>query len=213
MNRLTTFQTSIARLFFGVARSRGYLLGGGGALLAHGLTSRPTQDLDFVGSPSTEQADSVAEQFAQAAESSGIASRTVQRGDTFTRLVIGVDTQLVIDFAIDVPPILQPVVTAAGPTFAPEELAARKLTALFGRAEARDFTDVFALCHVFPRTLLIERAKQIDLGFNEPDLATALRSVRRFEPADLPAVNAPIDRVVEFFLAWAESLDLGKQGS
>jgi predicted nucleotidyltransferase component of viral defense system len=206
VNRLTAFQTSVARLFFGVARSRGYLLGGGGALLAHGLTSRPTQDLDFVGSPSTERADFVAEQFAHTAQSSGIASRTVQRGDTFTRLVIGVDTQLVIDFAIDVPPILQPVVTAAGPTFAPEELAARKLTALFGRAEARDFTDIYALCQVFPKSLLIERAKQIDLGFNEAELATAIRSVRRFRPSELPASQVHVEQVVQYFLEWADEL-------
>jgi len=207
MNRLTTFQTSMAQLFFGVARSRGYLLGGGGALLAHGLTNRPTQDLDFVGSPSTERADSVAEQFVHTAQSSGIASHTVQRGDTFTRLVIGVDTQLVIDFAIDVPPILRPVVTAAGPTFAPEELAARKLTALFGRAEARDFTDVYALCQVFPRSLLIERAKQIDLGFNESELATAIRSIRRFQPADFPVHDLAVEFMTQFFLAWADTLD------
>lgn len=207
MNRLTTFQTTVAQLFFGVARSRGYLLGGGGALLAHGLTSRPTQDLDFVGSPSTERADSVAEQFVHTAQSSGIASHTVQRGDTFTRLVIGVDTQLVIDFAIDVPPILEPVITAAGPTFAPEELAARKLTALFGRAEARDFTDVYALCQVFPRSLLIERAKQIDLGFNEAELATAIRSIRRFQQSEFASDGINIELMIQFFLGWAETLD------
>ncbi len=207
MNRLTTFQTSVVRLFFGVTRSKGYLLGGGGALLAHGLTSRPTQDLDFVGSPSTERADSVAEQFANTAESSGIASRTVQRGDTFTRLVIGVDIQLIIDFAIDVPPILEPVITAAGPTFAPEELAARKLTALFGRAEARDFTDVYALCQVFPRSLLIERAKQIDLGFNEAELATAIRSIRRFQQSEFASDGINIELMIQFFLGWAETLD------
>jgi hypothetical protein len=207
VNRLTTFQTSVVRLFFGVTRSKGYLLGGGGALLAHGLTSRPTQDLDFVGSPSTERADSVAEQFANTAESSGIASRTVQRGDTFTRLVIGVDIQLIIDFAIDVPPILEPVITAAGPTFAPEELAARKLTALFGRAEARDFTDVYALCQVFPRSLLIERAKQIDLGFNEAELATAIRSIRRFQQSEFASDGINIELMIQFFLGWAETLD------
>lgn len=206
MNRLTAFQTSIAQLFFSIARSKGYLLGGGGALLAHGLTNRPTHDLDFVGSINTELADSVAEQFALAAELSGIAIRIIQQGDTFTRLVIAAETQLVIDFAVDVPPILNPVITPAGPTFAPEELAARKLTALFGRAEARDFTDIYALCKVFPRHLLIERAKQIDLGFNEADLIVALRAVRRFQPSEFPDVDGPVESMVQFFLAWADSL-------
>lgn len=36
-----------------------------------------------------------------------------------------------------------------GPTFDPEELAGRKLTALFDRAAARDFADVFVLAQRF----------------------------------------------------------------
>ena len=207
MNRLTTFQTSIARLFFGIGRSEGYLLGGGGALLAHGLTNRPTQDLDFVGSSNTESADAVAGQFARTAESHGVATQIIQTGDTFARLVVTDDAQLVIDIAVDVPPILNPVTTDAGPTFAPEELAARKLTALFGRAEARDFTDVFTLCRRFPKSLLIEHAKRLDLGFNESELATAIRSIRRFQPDDFPIDHEDVESMTQFFLAWAMTLD------
>ena len=207
MNRLTTFQTSIARLFFGIARSKGYLLGGGGALLAHGLTNRATQDLDFVGSSNTESADAVAGQFVRTVESHGVATQIIQTGDTFARLVVTDDAQLVIDIAVDVPPILNPVTTEAGPTFAPEELAARKLTALFGRAEARDFTDVFTLCRRFPKSLLIEHAKRLDLGFNESELATAIRSIRRFQPADFPIDHEDVESMTQFFLAWAMALD------
>jgi len=207
VNRLTTFQTSIARLFFGIDRSKGYLLGGGGALLAHGLTNRATQDLDFVGSSNTESADAVAGQFVRTVESHGVATQIIQTGDTFARLVVTDDAQLVIDIAVDVPPILNPVTTEAGPTFAPEALAARKLTALFGRAEARDFTDVFTLCHRFPKSLLIEHAKQLDLGFNESELATAIRSIRRFQPADFPIGHEDVESMTQFFLAWAETLD------
>lgn len=35
--------------------------------------------------------------------------------------------------------------TLLGPTLVPLELAGRKLLALFGRAEARDFADVYVL--------------------------------------------------------------------
>ena len=51
MNGLTDFQVEVARLFFELPSSHGFLLAGGGALLATGLTTRPTQDLDFFGSP------------------------------------------------------------------------------------------------------------------------------------------------------------------
>lgn len=49
MSGLTQFQTEIARLFFSLPASDGFVLAGGGALFATGLTSRPTQDLDFFG--------------------------------------------------------------------------------------------------------------------------------------------------------------------
>ncbi|MET9267921.1 nucleotidyl transferase AbiEii/AbiGii toxin family protein [Amycolatopsis sp. NPDC004079] len=48
---LTAFQVAVARLFFELAQSDGFLLAGGAALLAQQLTTRPTQDLDFFASP------------------------------------------------------------------------------------------------------------------------------------------------------------------
>ena len=47
---------------------------------------------------------------------------------------------------------MPPVVTFAAPTFAPLELAGRKLCALVGWAEARDFVDTQVLCRVFDRS-------------------------------------------------------------
>ena len=44
---LTAFQVQVARSFFALPASHGFLLAGGAALLAQHLTTRPTQDLDF----------------------------------------------------------------------------------------------------------------------------------------------------------------------
>lgn len=44
---LTPFQLEVARLFFSLPAAQGFLLAGGAALLAQGMTHRPTQDLDF----------------------------------------------------------------------------------------------------------------------------------------------------------------------
>jgi hypothetical protein len=49
---LTVFQIEVARLFYSLPESMGFLLAGGAALLAHRITSRPTHDLDFFTSPS-----------------------------------------------------------------------------------------------------------------------------------------------------------------
>ena len=53
---------------------------------------------------------------------------------------------------MNAPPDLPASVTAAGPTLAPEELAGHKLLALFDRAAARDFSDVYVLARLFGRT-------------------------------------------------------------
>jgi hypothetical protein len=48
---LSTFQLEVARLFFALPASSGFLLAGGAALLAQHLTARPTEDLDFFTAP------------------------------------------------------------------------------------------------------------------------------------------------------------------
>ena len=48
---LSAFQLEVARLFFTLPASQGFLLAGGAALLAQHLTARPTEDLDFFTGP------------------------------------------------------------------------------------------------------------------------------------------------------------------
>jgi hypothetical protein len=73
---------------------------------------------------------------------SGWTVDAVQLSATFARLSVRGSGLVVVDIAIDVPPGHPPVVSIAGPTFDLEELAGRKLVALFDRAEARDFADL-----------------------------------------------------------------------
>ena len=81
---------------------------------------------------------------------------------------------------------------AAGPTFALEELAGRKLLALFDRAEARDFADVYDIAQRYDIGLLLERAAQIDPGFDPTILAAMLGSLSRFDDSDIPVPNPPV---------------------
>jgi hypothetical protein len=62
---------------------------------------------------------------------------------------------------------------------AKEELAADKTLALFGRAEARDFVDVFALAKIFGEDRLCELAARKDRGFTGSHLADALAAFSR----------------------------------
>ena len=80
MSNLTDFQTEIVRLFFSLPASQGFLLAGGGALLATGLTARPTQDLDFFGVPDVVDIGTARDQLVEA-----LASRSNHRRDDLRR--------------------------------------------------------------------------------------------------------------------------------
>lgn len=138
---LSAFQLEVAHLFFSLRASRGFLLAGGGALLAQHLTSRPTDDLDFFTAPELGHVPSARDELEAAARRRGWSFERIQDSDTFCRLIIrSRNAEILVDLAVDAPPDEPGSVTIAGPTFAPEDLAGRKVLALFDRAAARDLS-------------------------------------------------------------------------
>ena len=207
MSGPTGFQAEITRLFFSLPASDGFLLAGGAALLAAQLTTRPTDDLDFFGKRDSVDIPAVRDQFEWAVRERGWNVVRIQDGPTFVRLHITGNEELLVDIAIDSPPARPPVVSVLGPTFDPEELAGRKLAALFGRAEARDFADVYVLARRFGRALLLERAAQVDLGFDLNVLADMMRTLGRFTDDEVPIEAADVAQLRRFFADWADELD------
>jgi hypothetical protein len=203
---LTDFQVEVARLFFGLPASDGFLLAGGGALLASGLTDRPTHDLDFFGAPDDVDVTAARDQFEDAVADRGWRSERLHDSATFVRLHIAGAEELIVELAIDSAAGRPPVVSIAGPTFDPEELAGRKLVALFSRAEARDFADVYALAQRFDRTTLLARAHEVDLGFDRVVLAEMMGTLDRFADDELPLGNSDVTVVRTFFARWAREL-------
>ena len=183
---LTDFQAEVARLFFSLPAADGFLLAGGGALLASGLTTRPTEDLDFFGERGRVDVTAAREQLEAAATGRGWKIDRLQVSEYFARLRIQGDGEVLVDIAIDVAAGHPPVVSIVGPTFDPEELAGRKLVALFDRAEARDFADVFVLAQRFGKEVLLQRAGEVDLGFDRDALSTMMLTIERFSNDELP---------------------------
>jgi hypothetical protein len=203
---LTAFQVEVARLFFSLPESDGYLLAGGAALAATDLTTRPTRDLDlFTHAPATSVA-AACEAFVRAVESRGLEIVPVHTGDTFRRLVVRGGEEILVDLAVDAPPLASPVMTMLGPALAPLELAGRKLLALFGRAEARDFADVFVLVQRFGKDVLVVQAASADPGFSEDVLAQMLGTLDRFSDDEIPADPKLVPDIRGFFSAWAAEL-------
>ena len=100
-----------------------------------------------------------------------------------------------------------------GPTFDPQELAGRKLAALFDRAEVRDFADVFVLAKRFGRQVLLDRAAEIDRGFDTGVLAVMMRTLDRFADAEIPTDEVSAEELRAFFAAWADDLDQRRPSS
>lgn len=203
---LTPFQIAVAELFFSLPESDGFLLAGGAALAAHHLTTRPTQDLDLFTRTGRSTVPVARDAFETAAAERGWSVRRIRDGDTFCRLVVTGAEDLLVDLALDSPPTLPPATSIAGPTFALEELAGRKLIALFDRAEARDFADVYELAQRYDITLLLDRAAQIDPGYDTSVLATMLGSLTRFDDSDIPVPTHTVNDLRRFFHDWRHRL-------
>ena len=203
---LTEFQIEVARLFFSLPASDRFLLAGGAALLVQHMTVRPTHDLDFfTDTPGSVQ--SARNEFEAAAQERGWTVDVRQSTTTFCRLVVHGWEDLLVDIALDSPPLQPATASFVGPTFAPDELAGRKLMALFDRAEARDFADVYVLLRTYTKSELLTWAKDIDAGFDAGFLAEQLGTLRRFRDSDLPVESASAEQLREFFDVWIHELN------
>jgi nucleotidyltransferase AbiEii toxin of type IV toxin-antitoxin system len=204
---LTTFQVEVAQKFFALKEARGYLLAGGSALLAFGLISRPTQDLDFF--TNDRSVTPARDAFLAAIQAqSGWSFSLVHDSNTFCRIEVcdGANQKLLVDLAVDSPPTDPPTMTVAGPAPTPIELGGRKLLALFGRAEARDFADVFMLSRTYSKAELLAKAAEIDAGFDKRVLAEMLGTLRRFADDEVPIDRSQLPELREFFAQWGREL-------
>jgi hypothetical protein len=205
---LAAFQAEVARLFFRLPESRGFLLAGGAALLAQHLTARPTEDLDFFTAPECGHVPAARDALEEATREQGCSTERIHDSDTFCRLVIRSDRGTVlVDLAVNAAPDDPPSDTEAGPTLAPEELAGHKLLALFDRAAARDFADVYVLVRRFGKDTLVTRATQIDAGFDRAVLAAMLATLDRFTDSEIPLPDGTGPAEFRaFYITWQAEL-------
>jgi hypothetical protein len=203
---VTAFQVEVARTFFALPEAESFLLAGGLALLAQGMSERPTQDMDaFTSRPGDVQRARVA--FEEAAQARGWVVNVRQSTETFVRLhVLGQDS-LLVDLALDSPAGLPASISVLGPTFDPDELAARKLLALFDRAMPRDFVDVYTVTRTRSPQDVLSLARQLDPGLDTAVLALAMRRLEAYRDADIPVDESQLHALRAFFGAWISQLD------
>ena len=95
---------------------------------------------------------------------------------------------------------------ATGASTRAEELAASKMLALFTRAEARDFVDVYALVQRYGFERLCQLAAEKDHGFHSAGLADALGAITRLPRSAFNLEDEALAKLYEAVAAWRSNL-------
>ncbi|MEV4279881.1 nucleotidyl transferase AbiEii/AbiGii toxin family protein [Actinoplanes xinjiangensis] len=179
------FHLQVARTALAVADRFGFVLGGGLALILHGIVSRPTEDVDVFG----DEGSSIAAAATAVTEALRAAGMTVEQVDTGSDVVEGLDYLMAELVAYRPGPAggqvrlslghlqrtREPVVLDIGRVMAVDDLIAWKVAALANRAEVRDFVDVAAFLADLSPAALVSLAKTVDPGMFDEDVAAAGR--------------------------------------
>jgi hypothetical protein len=129
-----------------------------------------------------------------------------QSTETFVRMHVHGFDSVLVDLALDSPPGLPASASVLGPTFARDELVARKLLAPFDRALPRDFADVYAVTRSRSPRGLLDLARELDSGLDTAVLVVALRRLNAYADEAIPIDLARLPEVRAFFNGWADEL-------
>lgn len=104
-----------------------------------------------------------------------------------------------VDLAVDSPSSGTRLSPSPAPRLPREDLAVRKTLAQFGRAEPRDYVDVYVLDQRFNREDTLGKAAAADQGFDQGVFVQALRAHRRISDADFPDIGVAIEAIRSYF--------------
>lgn len=204
---LSALQQRVALLAADLLESAGFVLAGGGALVARGDVERTTRDLDYFATRPEEVLE-LLPRLEQALRDSGLEVDRVRATDGFARLLVA-DGEAVteLDLASDFR-LLPPERTPFGLTLAGEELAVDKILALFDRAEPRDFVDLAAVVDRWGLDHLCQLAPEKDRGFDRNVLAAQLGRFDRLPIASFRLPAEDVERLRHKVQSWRDQLGL-----
>jgi hypothetical protein len=206
------FHERLARVGLAVAHRYGFALAGGYAVQAAGLLERPSEDVDLF--TAWDRRGEFAAAVAAVLRAYHDADRTVEverRYDTFARLnVSGGERAAKVELGVDWH-ANEPVLMAIGPVLHPDDAVANKMSALYGRAAARDFVDIDAALRSgrYTHEALLRLAERADGGFDRRMFAGALAQVELLDPDDFApyGINGPtLDALRAAFTTWRREL-------
>jgi hypothetical protein len=212
---LDPLQEQIARTALALPQAHTLALAGGGAMIVHGFVTRPTKDVDLFTEVDDHEARQVAAALRSALEEQDLVTHDTE-GPPLDHRFIAVDpttgAECTVEVFADGGRLRNRVTLDIGPVLHPDDLAADKMLALWGRARPRDFFDVAALIDRYGHERLLELAKEKDSGFTRETFIDALRAIARLGNADWAEDGINSDdaqRLRINFDAWRNQLELG----
>jgi len=210
-----TVHLRLAEIGLRVAGRYGFALAGGYAVQAHGILDRPSEDVDLFTAwerrgDFTEAVDVVVDAY----RADGYTVEVTQRFETFARLAVTdpavPDRPYKVELAANWrarPPVTMDV----GPVLHIDDVLGGKMSALFTRAEPRDFLDVDAALATgrYTREQLLELAERADAGFDRRVLADLFALLQRYPDRRFAAYGADPAHIAgmrERFAQWREEL-------
>lgn len=196
MNILTDFQKTLLLHIGNSSLGRSFYLTGGTALSAFYLYHRYSEDLDFF-SPDPAAVSRVPVELHDIARKENASLSFTRTYDTFLECFVENEAgeKVKMDFAQDSPFRLQPTEHNAKYAMAIDnqvDIACNKLSALFDRAEPKDFVDVYFISQdVMSFEQLVDKTRQKHLGIDDYWLAVALERVRQV--TFLPRMIKPLE--------------------
>jgi hypothetical protein len=184
----------VATVALRVAHRYGFALGGGNALIAHGLISRPTQDVDLF-TDDEGGVGAAAGSVEAALQEAGFAAEREDQSAGLGDVFEGMDEGLA-EWTVTAPDgqrmmlqmayfdrTAQPVPMDVGPVLSLEDVVGGKVCALAGRAEPRDYIDTAAVLRLYSIPDAISLARRLDPGLEDSDFADAARRLDRWGDA------------------------------
>jgi hypothetical protein len=209
----------VAAVALRAASRHGFALGGGNALIAHGVIDRVTEDVDLF-TDDEHGVEAAAGAVEAALRAAGFTAdredKTAWLADVFEGMGEGLaewtvagpgGQQMMLQMAY-FERASRPVIMEFGPVLALEDVVGGKVCALASRAVPRDYLDTAAALERYTVAELIRLARRLDPGLTGQDFADAGRRLDRVDDGWFASLGlAPLDVAAlrERFSAWPRS--------
>jgi hypothetical protein len=200
-----------------VCAEYGLALAGGYAIKAHGLVSRPSDDVDFA-TGHMAPIEEITAALGDAYRQSGFEAEMVHTGGRLGHLNVTLPSGTTYRVDILKEPLNhRPVMMSVGPVIALADVVALKMSALHDRAVLRDIIDINGASKIFSKADLIAMARAVlDEEFELEILRDQLARVYMYPEEEFAVYGFNAEQAAEvqrWALAWSAEIGMDIAGA